>query len=185
MAKAKRASGQITFRCPVEQHEELLELATIMGVDLNALLNMMLKQSLPSFRKKAKRQAAVHLAHSRLGSDEVAIPTEEPVIRQMIFAARQAPVRDRLQILKDYAQRFSEPGDPSSLETVNYAVELMERATALHYLRYMRAHRRQWSLRTEEEQLLGQLEQHLEQEIDKMKEKRELDKQRSREKKGS
>jgi len=185
MARSKRASGQITFRCPVEQHVELLELATILGVDLNALLNMMVKQSLPSFRKKAKKQAAEHLYHARLGSNEVAIPTEEAVIRQMILAARQAPVQDRLQILRDYADRFSEPGDPSGLETVDYAVELMERATALHYLRYMRAHRRQWSLKTEEAQLLGQLEQHLEQEIDKLKKKRELDKQRSREKKGS
>src|SRR4051812_11584370 len=112
MAKLKKASGQITFRCPVDMHQDLLEIATVLGVDLNGLLSMMLKKALPSFRKQAKERARAHLNLGRLGTDEVAIPTEEPVVRQMILAARQAPASQRLDVMEDFAKRFSGPDDP-------------------------------------------------------------------------
>ena len=49
----------------------------------------------------------------------------------MILAARQAPAAARLEVLRDYARRFSGRGDPPVDETVLYAVDLMDRAKAL------------------------------------------------------
>ncbi len=172
MARPKKATGQITFRCPVGTHEELLEIATVLGVDLNAVLSMMVKQSLPSFRRRARELAQAHAAQARLGSEEVAVPTEEAVVRQMILAARQAPAGQRLEVLRDYAKRFGGPEDPPPDSTVLFALELMDRAAALHQLRRFRTEKGRWSLGAGEEQALGQLERRLVQEVERLKQQR-------------
>jgi post-segregation antitoxin (ccd killing protein) len=167
MVKPRRASGQITYRCPVELHEELLEIATALGVDLSALMSLMIRQALPSFLTRAKEQAEAHLIQGRLFDEEVAIPTEEAVVRQVILAGRQAPAAQRIAVMQDHAERFGGPGDPPPRETVIYAFELMDRAAALHQLRRMRTDDRH-HLEPAQAQALEQLEGRITEEIDRL-----------------
>ena len=49
MAKPKRATGQVTVRCGVAIHEDLLQIAALLGIDLNALMNEIIRTALPEF----------------------------------------------------------------------------------------------------------------------------------------
>jgi hypothetical protein len=178
MARPKRATGQITFRCSVELHQELLEIATVLGVDLNAVLNMMLKETLPEYRQRAQEQAHQHLQSSRTFAEEVAIPTEDPVVRQLILAARQAPANRRPEVLQDCAERFSGPTDPPPRETVFFALKLKDKAVALHQLRQLRKPDGHSSLDAGQQEVLRQIEQRIEQDMEKLKHEREKAKQR-------
>src|SRR4051794_16538318 len=121
MAKPKRATGQLTFRCGVERHEELLRLAAYLAIDMNALLNMLVKQSLPDVLRRAQQVEQAYQA-ARHALDAIPVPTDESSIIQIILEAREPPSEKRMGVLPDAARRYKQPGDPPVEETVQYAL---------------------------------------------------------------
>src|SRR5665213_4105246 len=58
MLKPKKPQlGQITFRLSPEVHQELIDVARHLGVDLTGLINQMLAESRPAFLRRATELA--------------------------------------------------------------------------------------------------------------------------------
>lgn len=49
----EKASGRISLRIPVELHAELGALSQLLGVDVNSLVNLMVRDGLPNYLAKA------------------------------------------------------------------------------------------------------------------------------------
>src|SRR4051794_17211041 len=172
MARPKKATGQLTFRCEVERHEELLQLAAYLGVDMNSLLNLLVKESLPKYLREAQRVEEEY-RRARDALDELSIPTDEPVVRQMILEARKVPAERRMPVLHDAASRYRRPGDPPVEETVQYALRLLDKTEALERVRLLLQRRGTWSLDGEEETLGRQLLNKLRDDLHELKQRRE------------
>src|SRR6516225_9619087 len=125
MAKPRRATGQVTVRCGVQIHEDLLQIATLLGIDLNALLNELIRTALPAFWQRA-RQVNERLLAARLSGTEMAIPTDELLLKQIILEDRQRPDEERMLVLFDAAKRHSSPSDPPVEDTVGTAIQIMD-----------------------------------------------------------
>ena len=160
MAKPKRATGQVTVRCGVQIHEDLLQIATLLGIDLNALLNELIRTALPDFWRRA-REVNDRLLASRLTGADMAIPTEELLLKQVILEARKRPDELRMPVLFDAARRYSSPSDPPVEDTVGTAIEIMDVAEALFRLKG--ATNDQWRryLKVDQQQQLAAIEQRL------------------------
>ena len=177
MAKPKRATGQVTVRCGVQIHEDLLQIATLLGIDLNALLNELIRTALPAFWQRAKKVNERLLA-SRLTGADMAIPTEELLLKQVILEARQRPDELRMPVLYDAARRYSSPSDPPVEDTVGIAIEIMDVAEALFRLRG--ATNDQWRryLKGDQQQQLAAIEQRLSEVLQRvLRERKEMLKQ--------
>ena len=160
MAKPKRATGQVTVRCGVQIHEDLLQIAALLGTDLNALMNEIIRTALPEFWQRAKKVNERLLA-ARLTGADMAIPTEELLLKQVILEARKRPDELRMPVLFDAARRYSSPADPPVEDTVGAALEIMDVAEALFRLKG--ATNDQWRryLSVEQQQQLAAIERRL------------------------
>ena len=160
MAKPKRATGQVTVRCGVAIHEDLLQIAALLGIDLNALMNEIVRTALPEFWERAKKVNDRLLA-ARLTGADMAIPTEELLLKQVILEARKRPDELRMPVLYDAARRYSSPSDPPVEDTVGIAIEIMDVAEALFRLKG--ATNDQWRryLKVDQQQQLAAIEQRL------------------------
>jgi hypothetical protein len=63
MAKGRKPRlGQLSVRVPVEVHQQLLDIAAVLGTDVSAVVNQLIAEGLPSLHTKAtelaKRQKA-------------------------------------------------------------------------------------------------------------------------------
>ena len=160
MAKPKRATGQVTVRCGVAIHEDLLQIAALLGIDLNALMNEIVHTALPEFWQRA-RQVSERLVAARLSGADMAIPTEELLLKQVILEARKRPDEERMLVLYDAARRYSSPSDPPVEDTVGTAIEIMDVAEALFRLKG--ATNDQWRhyLKVDQQQQLAAIEKRL------------------------
>jgi hypothetical protein len=131
MAKQKQATGQITFRCPVAVHEELLEIARILGLDVNGLLNQLVNEIRPSYLAKAKKLAAEQ-AQARMALDQTEIHAENPLVRQLVALGRKTSEKKRTQALIRFAVKNRKPDDPPVVPTVQFALELLKREKEAH-----------------------------------------------------
>ncbi|HVK16576.1 MAG TPA: hypothetical protein VM533_06480 [Fimbriiglobus sp.] len=145
MAKPKRATGQITVRCGVESHQQLLDIAAALGADLTGLVNQMIRESLPRYAKRAEEENA-RLVATRLSGEKLHVPTNEPVIVQMFLAARKEPDHRQAGVMEEVARRFQQPGDPPLGETVRFATTLMEKQEALDATRRILNAPWRWSM---------------------------------------
>jgi hypothetical protein len=93
--------GQITFRLPPQVHQELLDIARHLNLDLTSLLNLMLGEARPTFLERAT-EIARRQAQAKKDLEAVALPipgaTPEaiaPLVKVAMDAARLAPADDK------------------------------------------------------------------------------------------
>src|SRR5437764_7965864 len=110
MGKSRQATGQITLRCPVEVHEELLEIAGHLGIDLTALLNQMINDCRPAYLERARRIAEDH-RRARAELDR-ATWGKHPLVQQMLESGRALSGKKRLRAVTEVAVRHRRDGDP-------------------------------------------------------------------------
>src|SRR5262249_3239377 len=98
MAKKKPLLGQITFRVPSGVHEDLLEVARVLNLDLTARLNQMIAEAMPETLRRAselvKRQRA-----AREDFDSLALPKAEgPLVLLAVEEGRKHELHSREQV---------------------------------------------------------------------------------------
>ncbi len=86
MAKTAKASGHISFRLPVESHGQLQEVARHLGLDLTALLNLIIHEALPGYLDKASKLARER-ARAGAALDE-AVLSAHPLVQQLVEVGR-------------------------------------------------------------------------------------------------
>jgi hypothetical protein len=117
LLKKGEGRGHISFRLPPERHGELLELMSLLGIDMTALLNQMIVDALPAYLEKARRLTEARLK-ARAALDEVTLTAEHPRVRELIRAGAHLPDSQRLPTLVDLALRHRKQGDPPLEVTV-------------------------------------------------------------------
>lgn len=130
MAKTKKpASGHISFRLPLELHEQLLEIASHLGIDLSGLLNLMIQEVVPGYLDKA-RKIAEKGAKARQALNEISLHTEHPLVRRLVVAGRAKNRMRRREEVIDLAINERKPEDPPLKKVVQYALSLLAQEEA-------------------------------------------------------
>lgn len=106
----------------------------------------------------------------------MAIPTDEPAVRQMLLEARKASADRQMSVLHDAATtRYRQPGDPPVEETV-----LLDKAEALARTRLLLKTQGTWSYDVPEVTLIKRIEAKLKADLEELQERREAAKQQPR-----
>jgi hypothetical protein len=131
---AEPPRGQITFRLPLERHNELLEIASVFGIDLTSLLNQMIAETLPSYLEKA-RQVTAQKEKARAAFDEVALTAEHPRVRELIRLGKTVNKDQRLRLLLDLALQHRKRGDPPLEQILRAAMKYLNEEDQLQEIR--------------------------------------------------
>jgi hypothetical protein len=105
--KIEKPSGRVTVRFPVELHVELARIANVYGIEVNALLNMMIRERLPDYRERADmlewdRARPIGDKFDE-GMGEV-LTVISPIAEDLVAAAAKVPARQRQQAIDERAE---------------------------------------------------------------------------------
>jgi hypothetical protein len=167
MAKVKQSTGQITFRTSPEVHRDILEVANLTGTDVNAVLNGLVRDGLPAALQEARR-AHERLAAARTYGEDLSIPCKDPVVRDLIVAARRVPRENRLPAMTAVARQRRRAHTRPLEDVVNFAMLLMDRVEGLYQTQRMILQQKQLGLLSNEVEILAGTEQRLQQQISEM-----------------
>lgn len=123
----------------VEIHAQLLEAATLLGLDLSGLLNRLVRHGLPDVLDEARAEHA-RLLRTRLTPEHLHVPGDDPLLRRVILAGRKADRDERLAAMEDEARRARRPDDLPADQIARVAAELDDKARWLYQLRHMLYH---------------------------------------------
>jgi hypothetical protein len=121
-----KATSQITFRLPSETHSELLEVCGHLGIDMTALLNQIVAESLPGYLDRAREKALRH-RQSRAALDEVAVTGEHPLVRELVAFGRRTKAPPNLDKIIEHALLHHKSGDPPVESVVRVALDIVSR----------------------------------------------------------
>jgi hypothetical protein len=128
MAKAKKPLlGQITFRLPIDVHQELLNIAAPLGLDLSALLNQMLAEIRPAFLQRATEVAQRQAAARRLFEELALPPARGPLVSVAMDAGRPHQGEERMDAMIKAVAPARKPGDPLLGAILAAALEGLEK----------------------------------------------------------
>jgi hypothetical protein len=130
MAKSRKPLlGHISFRLSPGRHQELLEIARHLGIDLSSLLNQMIGESLPAFLERAtdvvRRQEA-----ARREFNEISIPLsggDSPLVQVALEAGRDKKGVKRVNAMIAAVGPRLKPKDGSLARIVLKATEVLEK----------------------------------------------------------
>jgi hypothetical protein len=132
--KRFKPKGHISFRLPPERHEELLEVAEHLGIDLTSLLNQIIVEVLPSYLDRARELTEERLK-ARAALDEVVLTAEHPRVRDLIRVGKPLSEHERLLPVLELALRHRQPGDPPLERTVFTALNRLQEEDRLMTIR--------------------------------------------------
>jgi hypothetical protein len=112
--KAEVASGQISFRLPVELHARVLDVSRRLGQDITSLMNRIVREALPGLLEEATRQAA-NIARAAEDLDAAYLSRDDPTLIAIYQVAKSVPPEkgeDRLRTLTRAAlEKVNGPAD--------------------------------------------------------------------------
>jgi len=93
--KIENPSGRLTIRVPVEVHAELARIAETMGIEVNALLNMMIREQLGPYQEKVRQ-----LQYAGVRPD---LAPWFHIVHEFTGAADQVPPERRRRLMDEIA----------------------------------------------------------------------------------
>ncbi len=128
MAKKRRESKSVTFRLPAEAHELLTTVADLRGLDLTALLNLIISDASPGLRDWLAEQATPSLvALARQYGVLFLSPREMALLMAVHRASSAARDRDaQVPAVLRVLEEWGEPDTPLGKELVQYVCRGLE-----------------------------------------------------------